>query len=479
MPLAVRPVKPDSATFVADGTIDAPIVGGDMAAAPIGADEFADCMQRLGPFEFRPHLAVGVSGGRDSLALVLLAAEWAAARGGLVTAVTLDHGLRETSAAEAALVATWMARHGIPHHTLAWLDSPGPGTTGMGASEAEARLARYELLETFCRDHGILHLLVGHHRDDQLETQAMRRARSSGMFGQAGMPAVRELAHMRVLRPLLDIARPRVTATLHARGQIWIEDPSNQDTRFARARMRTGGSTLPFTGPDVRTETARVRVAAERELARVAARFVAVHPAGFATLDPAFPDVVDRETGGRVIARLVTCIAGRVYAPRGARLNRLAERVITGALGGGATLGGCTVRPGVGGTVRIARELAAIDGPRPVMGARENHRGLDWDGRFRVLIPAASGSGAQLSRTDEVRLGAVGQFSDLGVPEHPDSPRYDALPHAVRMALPAIFRGGRFHVCALPFSSDSDRAAGKAWFAPKNAVAGAVFATGW
>ncbi|MBT3400894.1 MAG: tRNA lysidine(34) synthetase TilS [Rhodospirillaceae bacterium] len=433
-------------------------------------------MQRLGPFETDPHLAVGVSGGRDSLALTLLAAEWAAARNGLVTAVTLDHGLRETSAAEAGLVSEWMAQHGIPHHTLVWPDSPGLGQPGMGASEAAARTARYGLLEAFCRDHEILHLLVGHHLDDQLETQVMRRARSSGAFGQAGMPAVRELAQARILRPFLDIPRARMTATLHVRGQSWIEDPSNQDAQFARARMRMGQSTRPVVALDKDARMARSRIAAEREISRVAARAVAVHPAGFATLNPALLAAADRDAGVRLIGSLVRCIGGRVYAPRGKRLDRLAEKMIDDGLDGGATLGGCTVQPCGKGLVRIARELAAIDEPRHVIGEGDRVQALEWDGRFHVSFPAADAPGMALD--GESRIGAVGKFLASGVPEHPDSPRYDALPHTVRMTLPAICRAGQFHVCALPFSSDSGRVTAKARFAPKIPAAGAVFATG-
>jgi tRNA(Ile)-lysidine synthase len=452
----------------------------DEVAAPISADEFASRLQRLGPFEAGPHLAVGVSGGRDSLALALLTAEWASARSGRVTAVTLDHGLRTGSAAEAGQVAAWMAQHGIPHHTIAWPDRPGPGLPGRdkngGTSEATARSARYALLEMFCREQEILHLLIGHHRDDQLETQAMRRARSSGTFGRAGMPAVRELPHARVLRPFLDIARARITATLQARGQDWIEDPSNQDPRFARARMRMDPSTMPSDGPG--EDMALVRVSAEREIARIAAQAVAVHPAGFATLDPALLGAVDRETGVRLIASLVTCVGGRVYAPRGTRLIRLADRIIDGGLGGGATLGGCTVCADGKGMVRVARELAAIEPPRDLIGAGDPIRTLDWDGRFRLSFPATDGAGLESPADRKTQLGAVGHFSAHGVSAHPDSPRYEALPHAIRMALPAICRDGLFHICAMAFSGETGCFAVKARFAPRIPVAGAVFATG-
>ncbi|MEK9901092.1 MAG: tRNA lysidine(34) synthetase TilS, partial [Rhodospirillaceae bacterium] len=243
-------------------------------------------MARLGPFEAEPAIAVAVSGGRDSMALALLAAQWAAAQGGTVSAVTVDHRLRPESGDEARQVAGWLERHGIAHETMIWHDSPGPGGAGMGASEAAARNARYALLEEYCGAHGILHLLVGHHRDDQVETQALRRARGSGIVGRAGMPAVRELTHTRILRPLLGLPRARLTATLAARGQGWIDDPSNRDTRFARARLRLRPGGVRDGDPaagDARREI-------EGDVARLSARAVAIDPAGFAVLDPAMLD---------------------------------------------------------------------------------------------------------------------------------------------------------------------------------------------
>ena len=465
MPLAARPAILSAVAWATDDN-----------ATPISAREFAARMQRLGPFEDRPHLVVGVSGGRDSLALALLAAEWAAARDGRVTGVTVDHGLRASSGAEAAQVSEWMAQHGIPHHTLRWHDSPGPDPERLNgsASEAAARSARYALLEAFCRAQAALHLLVGHHRDDQLETQAMRRARSSGAYGRAGMPAVRELPQARILRPFLDIRRARITATVRAHGQDWIEDPSNHDTRFARARMRTDPSAIPSSRPDA----GMARVAAERTIARIAAHAVAVHPAGFATLDPALLDAVDRATGTRLIGNLVTCIGGQVYAPRGTQLSRLAGRLMDGDLGGGATLGGCILRSDGRGMVRIIREQAAIEAPRSVDIARDSGRAFFWDGRFHVSVPTTGRAGMTASSDAEIQLGAVGSFTARGVPLHSDSPRYETLPGAVRMALPAIYRDGQFCICAMPFGAETGLAAAKARFAPKKPVAGAVFATG-
>jgi len=133
---------------------------------------FAELMDPLGPFESAPHLAVGVSGGADSLALVLLAARWARARGGTVTALTVDHGLRPEAAAEAEQVGRWMAERDIPHGVLRGTVPLLPRNI-----QAEARALRHALLRGWCQHHGCLHLLLAHNLEDQAETLLLRLAR--------------------------------------------------------------------------------------------------------------------------------------------------------------------------------------------------------------------------------------------------------------------------------------------------------------
>lgn len=111
--------------------------------APLDAPEFDALMTRLAP---AGPLAVAVSGGADSLALCLLASAWVRRAGRSLTALTVDHGLRPDSAAEAAQVGDWLGAQGIPHVILNWT-GPKPAT-GLPAA---ARKARYDLLLSWCR----------------------------------------------------------------------------------------------------------------------------------------------------------------------------------------------------------------------------------------------------------------------------------------------------------------------------------------
>ncbi len=195
--------------------------------------EFADCMAALAPYEPAPVLAMGVSGGGDSMALLCLADFWARPQGGRVIALTVDHQLRVESAAEAKQVAQWCQALGIEHHILNWA-----GNKPTTAIQANARQVRYDLLETFCRQQHILHLLTAHHQDDQAETVFLRFIKGSSLIGLAGMQAVNYRDHLRLLRPLLTIPKSRLLKTCYEFGQPYIEDPSNDNLRFTRVRIR-------------------------------------------------------------------------------------------------------------------------------------------------------------------------------------------------------------------------------------------------
>src|SRR5579863_2293243 len=157
---------------------------------PLSDAEFGAALDRLGPFERRPLLAVAVSGGADSLALALLASVWAKARRGRVVALTVDHRLRRESTGEARQVGRWLRRLGIAHEILTW-----KGPYPQGDVQAAARAARYALLEAWCHTAHCLHLLTAHHREDQVETFWLRLARGSGLDGLAAMPAEVERPH--------------------------------------------------------------------------------------------------------------------------------------------------------------------------------------------------------------------------------------------------------------------------------------------
>ncbi|MCW2245918.1 tRNA(Ile)-lysidine synthase [Azospirillum fermentarium] len=402
---------------------------------PLAADAFAARMDRLGGFEPAPRVAVGVSGGADSLALVLLAHGWAAARGGSVLALTVDHALRPESAGEAAQVGRWLAAHGIVHQILRW-----DGDKPAAAIQHAAREARAALLAAACRDAGILHLLLAHHRDDQAETVLMRLSRGSGPDGLAGMAPIRWGADVRVLRPLLDVSHAELAATCAALGQGWVEDPSNRSPAYARGRLRAAGEALAAEGLTAERlcgtarRAAQVRNTLDTLTTGLLAGTATVRPEGWIRLDAAALAAAPEEMARRAVARALVTVGGGAYAPRLDRLERLLAAIRPGAAGKGATLAGCRVLVRGGGLL-VVREPAAAGGRLPLPpGGR-----VLWDGRFTVTAAAGLGHGVTVAA-----LGAAGWAQVKGQGGVPSPP----LPEPVRLTLPALWRGER--VVAVP-----------------------------
>ncbi|MBL0914105.1 MAG: tRNA lysidine(34) synthetase TilS [Sphingopyxis sp.] len=173
----------------------------------------------------RRHYGVAVSGGPDSMALLWLMATLLP---GQVRAATVDHGLRKGSDEEARMVASYCAREHIPHGILT------PPAPIKGSQQAAARAERYRLLDIWRQDHDLAHILTAHHADDQLETIVMRLNRSSGLGGLAEIRA----SNRAVLRPLLSWRRAELVALALDRDLPFVDDPSNDDHRFDRARLR-------------------------------------------------------------------------------------------------------------------------------------------------------------------------------------------------------------------------------------------------
>lgn len=178
-------------------------------------------------------IAVGVSGGSDSLALVIAAHEALFPLGYQLIALTVDHRLRPSSAQEAAFVSQTMQDLGIEHHTLIWEH----GATATGIEEA-ARHARYKLLEQWCLSNNCNILMTAHHLEDQAETFLMRLQRGSGLDGLCGMREVTNLHKIKLIRPILDVSKSTMQNYLLQKNIFWVEDESNQCEDFLRCRIR-------------------------------------------------------------------------------------------------------------------------------------------------------------------------------------------------------------------------------------------------
>jgi tRNA(Ile)-lysidine synthase len=368
-------------------------------------------MAALAPFESNPHLAVAVSGGRDSLALALLAEHWTRARGGTLTALIVDHRLRPESSGEANRVATILRERGIASEVLPW-QAAKPNS---GISEA-ARVARYGLLEQRCRVLGILHLLLGHQADDQAETALLRLADGSGPEGLAAMSPLVEKADLRLLRPLLGFPRPRLAATVLAHTLSWIDDPSNESENYARvaARKDLDGAKRAVLA-DVTAHAGVLRRTIDLRLAALLIDLVAVDPRGFAWLDGAGFDALPPAMATRLLSRLAGVFGGRHYPARRAGLERAVAMVRAGH---GAVAGGCRFDRR-GRRVLVCREAGAIGGGLEARRGQSMH----WDRRY-VLTAPQDGRLACLGSTGRLVALRMGMVELRGFP----APVAEALP---------------------------------------------------
>ncbi len=399
-------------------------------AAPVGAAEFAALMAPLGPFEDSPRIAVAVSGGADSLALAMLLHDWASARGGAATALTVDHGLRPEAAAEARFVARTLAPLGVVQQTLRWR-----GAKPQSNVSAAARRARYGLLTRCCARRGLLYLALAHHLDDQAETLLLRLGRGSGLDGLAAMAPIAELSGLRLLRPLLGVPKARLEATLKARGLTWIEDPTNRDPSQARVRLRRLLPGLAREGlSPARLAAAvrhlgRARAALDLDVARLLVRAVALDAAGFAWLEPEPLAAAPEELGLRALARVLRTVGGAEYGPRLGSLARLHGRISAGRIRG-ATLGGCRILPRRG-RLLVAREARNL----PEFTLRPGQE-LHWDGRFQVALRRGA------CETGELGLGPLGTagWAELKAALKTGAPALETarIPAPARAALPAL-----------------------------------------
>lgn len=325
----------------------------------ISEEEFSAMMAAVGPFEADPHPAVAVSGGGDSMALCLLADAWARARGGKISALTVDHGLRPESAAEAATVGRWLGSRNIDHHILV-----RRGPKPLSGLQAAAREARYNLMCARAGEAGVLHLLVAHTMEDQAETFLLRLERGSGIDGLSAMAAVRETPLIRLVRPLLGVSRERLRDTLKAKGQDWIEDPANRDGRYARTHLRAAVKALAGKGLDpgrlaaIAHVMGGVRMTMESAVSSLLARCCAMHPEGYAYLDGAVLARAAPEASLRALARILVCIGAKTHPPRREKLESLHGLIAGGAFASARTLAGCRILPpsGKSGKIVICRE---------------------------------------------------------------------------------------------------------------------------
>lgn len=328
----------------------------------------------------------------------------------VISVLTVDHGLRVESAAEALAVARWCNGLGINHAVLPWVSEPV--TSGI---QAKARAARYELMTRWCLEYGVPVLLTGHTADDQNETVIMRSNRTQSVRSLAGIWPQREWNGIQILRPLLSLKREDLRHYLKDRGQDWFDDPSNDNRRFERVRVRQDhfGDGHDRVGLAVSSQ-AEVR-AAEEFAWRWIEDHVEVSNLGLVTCQPAALAQVPPLAADSVLIALLGLTGKRSPPELEHRRNLLAW--LASEYLGRRTLGGAIfVKRKT--MLALAREDGRIDPTEVLIPASGQ---VVWDGRFRIEGPAGT------------LLQPLGAWGDLP---------HKAVPQFLRLGLPAAMIGG-------------------------------------
>jgi len=355
----------------------------------------AALLNAFAPLETFPSAALAVSGGPDSIALMHLASRWLslkARRRDTIAVLTVDHGLRPESGAEAAFVAALAERLGFAHATLNWQgEKPKTGI------QAAARRARYGLMSAYCVRHQIACLATAHTEDDQAETFLMRLARGSGLDGLAAMAAVSGQSGVPIVRPLLGVSKPHLIAYLRSLAIPYVSDPSNANVHFERVRLRHVMKALAAAG--IRQSAlalSAARLGRSREALSLTAtefleRSFSVTNLGRGKIGLEAFQALPSEVALRVLSQVLALIGGKEEAPRLMKAERLLEGLRAGKRQ--AALGGCltAVAPG---TLNIYREPGRL-GLAPF--ACQPGGECTWDGRFVLTFGAGLSAGISVA----------------------------------------------------------------------------------
>lgn len=376
---------------------------------------FHPSIDALGPFEAKPRIALAISGGADSMALMLILADWARKRGGRLVLIHVDHGLRAGSDKEAAWIESQISPNWdhVKFISLTW-----QGEKPVHRLQERARQVRYDLMAQYCRDHGILHLFLAHHFQDQQETIAMRAEHGSTPYGKAGMSALRLHKGVRLLRPLLCVPKERLITLLTSEGHSWIEDPSNRWLRFERTKWRQ--KEIAISDNDV-IQNGRLRIKVENEVTDYLVRNIILETEGyFSILNFSISDI---SIVSQALPSVARCLSHKSYPPSFMAVKEMLthicqdERVMS--------LGHCLWQR-KGDRLVIAKEAAHSPYVRVL------NEELEWDHRFRCWV-----------RDTSLKDLWIGPLGEKGLNQLAGKVDVRSIPVIARASLPALWQDQR------------------------------------
>lgn len=338
-------------------------------------DKYKDILQNQ-------KIAVAVSGGIDSLSLLLIANDWAKNNGAKVVGITVDHQLREESENEAKYVSDLAKKFNIEHHILTW-----QGEKPKNNVESVARENRYRMISEFCRENEINYVLIAHHLQDQAETFFIRLFRGSGLDGLSSMKQITNMNNITIIRPLLKTKREYLKQYLENKNIKWIEDPSNNDEKYLRNKIRNFINSFDNKEQIVeRINSAverinRAKEIIDKEVDKIEKKALFFSPFGSCSINKSIILNQNEEITLKILAKIAMKISGNIYKPRLEKLKRLLKNIRENE-NIKYTFYGCIFERYDNNILMAYREYNSILEDKKLIFNRE----IIWDNRFKIVL---------------------------------------------------------------------------------------------
>jgi tRNA(Ile)-lysidine synthase len=347
-------------------------------------EKFLSNIEQLQPFEDRPKIAVALSGGIDSMALLLLTKQWLTKISGQLIAITVDHNLRPEASLEAIFVGKICKKLNIEHTILQWQHSEISSNI-----QAKARKARYNLLTKYCQEHDILHLFVGHQMQDSVENFFIKLSRGSGIFGLIANNC-NFIHNVRVCKPILNFTKNECLQLLKASKVEHVEDPSNLKKIYLRNNIRFNlqnfaqSSATSFELFQQRVVNSQKHLATSAELVQenvidALCSAVSIYNSGFAIVSLEILQKYCFDTQTYLLIYLLTVMGGNDQPPRAQQVTSLLNLLQSNSFKG-TTLSKCVVNLSKNDLI-IYKELCNIMNYNITL-----KDSCFWDKRFRICV---------------------------------------------------------------------------------------------
>ena len=375
-------------------------------------------------------IAIAVSGGADSLALLLIINKIAKFQ---IVALTVDHGLRKESEIETQKVAKLASKYSIEHHVLRWESENVHSNI-----QSKARDARYELMEQFCQKNNIKDLLVAHNLEDQAETLLIRIMRGSGVDGLSCMSQNTKRGNINIIRPLLEVSKDELKKFLNNQRQEWIEDPSNKNDKFLRVNIRNfiNNSSEPKLLVQRLANTAinmqRSRSYIESKIEEDLKNTVTFRPEGYCLINKEHFKNLHEEAAFRILSKTIKNVSGQYYKARFEKITNLYEKILNDKISKSVTLNGCEIYDSKSdeSKIIISRELSAIEERKDLKVGDK----VVWDNRFLCELK-------NLTESDNFYIDRLTDSGLKYLNEDYNSLRNIDLPKKIIYSLPALKKG--------------------------------------